>query len=96
MAAVNKQLSGLHEMLTEYLTQRLKECMKEGNDPMPAAELSVLRQFLKDNGIVADKDFADDLQALQDQLQSEKSDASRKEILATAISKIADESGIMH
>lgn len=101
MASVNKQLDGLHRMLVEYLTERLVEARKKDENgnilaPMAAAELSVLRQFLKDNGIQADKDHADDLLALQNQLNQERSDAERKDILNDAISKIAEDSGIMH
>ncbi len=96
MASVNKQLDGLHRMLVEYLTTRLSECMKPGNEPMPAAELSVLRQFLKDNGIQADADHADDLLTLQEQLNKEKSDTERKSIMDSAIKAIAEDSGMMH
>jgi hypothetical protein len=100
MATVNKQLDGLHRMLVEYLTDRLADARKRDGDgniiaPMAAAELSVLRQFLKDNGIQADKDHADDLLHLQEQLANEKSEAARKDILAQAIDSIADE-GTMH
>lgn len=100
MATVNKQLDGLHRMLVEYLTDRLEDARKRDDDgniiaPMAAAELSVLRQFLKDNGIQADKDHADDLLNLQEQLANEKSEAERKEILAKAVNSIAED-GIMH
>lgn len=101
MAGTNKDLDTLHRALVEYLTGRLQASMRKDEDgnilaPMPAAELSVLRQFLKDNGIVADKGDADDLLALQEQLNGERTEAERKSILSTAISKIADDSGIMH
>jgi hypothetical protein len=99
--AVNKQLDTLHEMLVEYLMGRLQSSMRKDEDgnilaPMPAAELSVLRQFLKDNGIAADVDHADDLIALQEQLKNEKSEAERKSIMDAAIRSIADDSGMMH
>ncbi|HDR2377167.1 TPA: hypothetical protein QCH88_004414, partial [Enterobacter asburiae] len=57
---------------------------------------SVLRQFLKDNGIQADKDHADDLLALQEQLNNEKTEAGRKDIMTAAINSIAEDSGMMH
>lgn len=96
MSSVNKQLDGLHRMLVEYLSTRLAACMEPDSEPMPAAELSVLRQFLKDNGIQADKDHADDLLALQEQLNSEKTDTGRKAIMDAAINSIAEDSGMMH
>nr|UVX49297.1 MAG: DNA packaging protein [Bacteriophage sp.] len=100
MASANKQLDNLHRMLVEYLTDRLEDSRRKddsGNiiSPMAAAELSVLRQFLKDNGIVADSDHAEDLLGLQAQLAKEKSDAERKAILADAVNMIADD-GTMH
>lgn len=101
MAGTNKELDALHRALVEYLTERLHASMKKDDDgniiaPMPAAELSVLRQFLKDNGIAADKGDADDLLALQAQLDGERTEAERKSILNAAISKIADDSEIIH
>lgn len=101
MSKVNAQLDGLHRMLVEYLTERLVEARKKDEDgnilaPMAAAELSVLRQFLKDNGIQADKDHADDLMALQEQLANEKSETERKSIMDAAIQSLADDSGMMH
>ncbi|HDC4425583.1 hypothetical protein NOX27_24705 [Enterobacter kobei] len=101
MASVNKQLDGLHRMLVEYLSDRLADARRKdenGNiiEPMAAAELSVLRQFLKDNGIQADKDHADDLLALQEQLNNEKTEAGRKDIMTAAINSIAEDSGMMH
>lgn len=101
MASANKQLDALHRMLVEYLTDRLVEARKKDENgnilaPMAAAELSVLRQFLKDNGIAADADHADDLLALQEQLKQEKSDTARKSIMDTAINAIAEDSGMMH
>ena len=100
MATVNKQLDSLHRMLVEYLTDRLEDARRKDENgniiaPMAAAELSVLRQFLKDNGILADKDYTDDLMGLQEQLAKEKSDAERKDILANAVSMIAED-GTMH
>lgn len=101
MASANKQLDELHKMLVEYLMGRLQASMRKDEDgnilaPMPAAELSVLRQFLKDNGIAADADHADDLIALQEQLKNEKSEAERKSIMDAAINSIAEDSGMMH
>jgi len=101
MASVNKQLDGLHRMLVEYLTERLVEARKKDENgniqtPMAAAELSVLRQFLKDNGIAADADHSDDLLALQEQLRNEKSETERKAIMDDAIQSLAEDSGMMH
>lgn len=95
-------LDELHRELCAYLTERLKESKERDPEtgrilmPMAAAELSVLRQFLKDNGIQADKDHADDLMALQEQLRNERSETERKSIMDAAIHKLAEDSEMMH
>ena len=57
MAASSERLGGLHDLFTMYWEQRMQEAM----DPDPevrkgisAAELAVIRAFLKDNGVQAD------------------------------------------
>ena len=102
MAKANKKLEALHIALIDYLLARLDSCHSEGPDgepifiPLPAAELGVMAKLLKDNGVVADKDHADDLEKLQARLAEERDAASRDDILRSAIESIADESGIMH
>jgi len=102
MAKANEKLSALHEALLDYLLARIAGCkvMIEGEErimPLPASELAVMAKILKDNGIVADKDHADDLEKLQAQLQAEMTGSSNREaILSQALDKIADDSGFMH
>lgn len=101
MAKVNAKLSELHIALIDYLLLRLTGCKvvidgKEELMPLPAAELGVMAKLLKDNGIVADKDHANDLERLQAELNKELSGSNRADILAAAVDKIADESGLMH
>lgn len=102
MAKANAKLDALHVALLDYLLARIHgtRVVIEGKEelmPLPASELAVMAKILKDNGIVADKDHADDLLKLQEELAAEmKSGANRDEILATALDKIADDSGFMH
>lgn len=79
MAASSDRLGGLHEMFTAYWEARMRQ-MTEGVEdeetgkivriPLSAAELAVLRAFLKDNNVTADpaddkglKDLAGELAA---------------------------------
>ncbi|AKN21206.1 hypothetical protein [Pectobacterium phage Peat1] len=59
MAASQSKLAELHEMLAEVMLDDLKQSKEEGI-PLPAANLGVIRQFLKDNDISASMD-ADDM-----------------------------------
>ncbi|CBY88580.1 hypothetical protein [Pantoea phage LIMEzero] len=101
MAKANQKLSELHVALIDYLLLRLTSCkvVVEGVEqiiPLPAAELGVMAKLLKDNGIVADKDHANDLEKLQAALNAELTGSARNDILSAAVNKIADDSGFMH
>lgn len=72
MAASQGALGELHQMLAEVLLEDLKQSKEEGI-PLPAANLGVIRQFLKDNEITATVD-ADDMRRLRDEFQSDLTD----------------------
>lgn len=82
MAASSDRLGSLHELFTSYWELRMKQ-MTEGVEdeesgaiiriPLSAAELAVLRAFLKDNNVTADP--ADD-KALKS-LAGELADATK-------------------
>lgn len=99
--AGKQSLDTLHTALVEYLLLRIASTQQviDGEAqlvPLPAAELAVMAKLLKDNGIVADKDHADDLLALQKQLENEKSAAQRDAILQSTIDKLVDDSDMVH
>jgi len=64
--STEKKLSKLHEMLCDELTKRLN-----GDEPLTASELNVIRQFLKDNNVDAlptdDSPLAEVLKSLPEQ-----------------------------
>ena len=96
-----QHLDTLHSALVEYLLMRIEstKITVDGEvvvTPLPASELAVMAKLLKDNGIVADKDHADDLAALQAQLNGEKSAAARNSILQDTLDILSEDSGIMH
>lgn len=68
-AASASKLAELHEMLAEVLIDDLKQSKVEGI-PLPAANLGVIRQFLKDNEITASVD-SDDMVKLRDEFSTE-------------------------
>lgn len=68
-AASTSKLAELHEMLAEVLLEDLRQSKAEGI-PLPAANLGVIRQFLKDNNISASID-ADDMAQLRDEFAEE-------------------------
>lgn len=72
MAASQGALGELHQMLAEVLLDDLKQS-KEEKIPLPAANLGVIRQFLKDNEITATVD-ADDMKRLRDEFQTDLAD----------------------
>ncbi len=103
MAKPNKQLETLHLALIEYLVQRINTCYAVDEEtgemtlmPLPAAELAVMAKVLKDNGISADKDHADDLEKLQEALQRESDETNRKAIMQKAIDTLSADEGTMH
>lgn len=67
MAASQSKLAELHEMLAEIMLEDLRQSKEEGI-PLPAANLGVIRQFLKDNDITASVD-ADDMRQLRDEFR---------------------------
>lgn len=82
MAASQSKLAELHEMLAEIMLEDLRQSKEEGI-PLPAANLGVIRQFLKDNDITASVD-ADDMLQLREEFQSDlaKKRDQRKKISA--------------
>lgn len=64
-AASTSKLAELHEMLAEVFLEDLRQSRAEGI-PLPAANLGVIRQFLKDNEITASIE-ADDMAKLRDE-----------------------------
>ncbi len=68
-SASASKLNELHELLAEVLIQDLRQSQEEGI-PLPAANLGVIRQFLKDNNISASID-AEDMKTLRDEFADE-------------------------
>lgn len=68
-AASTSKLAELHEMLAEVFLEDLRQSREEGI-PLPAANLGVIRQFLKDNDISASID-ADNMAAIRDEFADE-------------------------
>lgn len=75
-AASTSKLAELHEMLAEVFLEDLRQSRAEGI-PLPAANLGVIRQFLKDNEISASID-ADNMAAIRDEFADELA-AKRRE-----------------
>ena len=84
-AASTSKLAELHEMLAEVFLEDLKQSRLEGI-PLPAANLGVIRQFLKDNEISASID-ADNMLAIRDEFADELAAkrAERQQALSTAL-----------
>lgn len=84
-AAKQSKLAELHEMLAEVLLEDLRQSKAEGI-PLPAANLGVIRQFLKDNNISASVD-ADDMAALREEFESElaQNRRARKDAMHNAL-----------
>lgn len=89
MAASQSKLAELHEMLAEIMLEDLKQSKEEGI-PLPAANLGVIRQFLKDNDITASVD-ADDMKQLREEFQTDLANkrTERRAALSTALSNDA-------
>jgi len=85
MAASQSKLAELHEMLAEIMLEDLRQS-KEEKIPLPAANLGVIRQFLKDNDISASMD-ADDMKAIREEFKesTDKARAARKARLTVAL-----------
>lgn len=89
MAASQSKLAELHEMLAEIMLEDLRQSKAEGI-PLPAANLGVIRQFLKDNDITATVD-ADDMRKIRDEFRgvTDAARAARKDSLNAALSNDA-------
>lgn len=82
-AATKSRLAELHKMFTEVLISELQQA-KDEELPMPAADKSVIANFLKANNITADADSTE-MQDLRDEFQdelAEKRKARAQELLA--------------
>ncbi len=75
-SASKSLLNELHEMLAQVFIDDLRQSREEGI-PLPAANLGVIRQFLKDNEVSASID-ADDMAGLRDAFADEL--AQRREL----------------
>lgn len=84
-SASKSALSELHEMLAQVFLDDLRQSQAE-KIPLPAANLGVIRQFLKDNDITASID-ADDMAEVRDAFagQLEARRAERKQALNSAL-----------
>lgn len=74
MAATSDRLGGLHEMFTAYWEMRMRQASDPDPEkcvPLAASELTVLRAFLKDNGVQADVTGDKELEALANELQEQ-------------------------
>lgn len=65
MAASSERLGNLHALFTGYWENRFMQSLRR-EDPVPltAAELAVVRAFLKDNNVFGDPDANGDLDEL--------------------------------
>jgi len=92
-AASLAELEGLHKLIAQSLSERIKQDMDDGL-PTDAATLGAAIKFLKDNNVSADPADADDLSALRDKLreQAEARRANRGNVvqLATADLKVME------
>lgn len=74
MSASNERLGNLHALFTAYWEIRFAQASHAVADeriPMTAAELSVVRAFLKDNSIFGDVDASGDLDDLAKKLKGQ-------------------------
>lgn len=85
-SASKSRLNELHEMLAEVLIEDLKQSIAD-KIPLPAANLGVIRQFLKDNEISASLE-ADDMRQLRDAFADDLASkrAAKQGALAAALS----------
>ncbi len=85
MAAPKSKLAELHEMLAEVMLEDLRQSIVD-KIPLPAANLGVIRQFLKDNEITATAD-ADDMRQLRDEFRADlESKREQRKRVANALS----------
>lgn len=88
-SASKTKLNELHEMLAEVLIEDLKQSIEE-KIPLPAANLGVIRQFLKDNEISASLE-TDDMLQLRDAFRDERA-AARAAAQGKLSEALADDS----
>lgn len=86
-AASTGALAELHEMLAQVFIDDLRQSREEGI-PLPAANLGVIRQFLKDNEITASID-ADDMATIRDEFADEL--AQRRQARAAKLDNVLKE-----
>lgn len=91
-AATQSKLAQLHEMLAEVFIADLIQSKEEGI-PLPAANLGVIRQFLKDNEITASIE-EDDMLALRDAFADVR--AADREARKAQLNKALDDDSMMH
>ena len=89
VSASKSKLNELHEMLAEVLIADLKQSIAE-EIPLPAANLGVIRQFLKDNEITASLE-TDDMLQLRDSFREELA-AKREKAQGKLSDALADDS----
>jgi len=90
MAASSDQLGGLHQLFTLYWEQRMQEAMDpdpEVRKAISAAELAVIRAFLKDNGVQAEVSGNKALEELQGQI----AEATKGVVGANELADIMDD-----
>ena len=96
MAAKSKRLGLLHELFTEYFVNLLQnpKLDEDGHPmPLPAAELAVMRAFLKDNNVTADPDSTDDIKDVANAAKRAMADAG---IDTVEMDRIAQEFAAFH
>lgn len=72
MSASNERLGNLHALFVSYWELRFfQAARKEDPIPLAAAELAVVRAFLKDNSIFGDPDASGDLDDLAKAMRSQ-------------------------
>lgn len=74
MAASNIRLGNLHALFTHYWEQRFAAAFNKDPEqriPLTAAELAVVRAFLKDNSVFGDPDANGDLDDLARKLREQ-------------------------
>lgn len=78
MAAKSKTLGTLHELFAQYFVNLMQNPRLDEHGvalPMPAAELAVIRAFLKDNNVTADPDAANDVKDVANEARKAMAEA---------------------
>lgn len=91
MAAKSKTLGRMHELFAQYFVNMLENpILGENGHPLPisAAELAVMRAFMKDNNVQADPDATDDIKDVANAAKQAMRDAG---IDTAEMDRIAEE-----